>query len=100
MAVTEAGGPEVQGPGVQGPCVAGARRRPARPASALAQGATRPLASKAACVSGMIFAHSASIFSATISISRCGKDGEVESSRRVRKDRKFIRARALQVAYI
>jgi RNA polymerase-binding transcription factor DksA len=49
---------------------------------------------------GMSFAHSASIFSATISISHCGNDGKAESSRWVRSDKKFIRARALQVAYI
>jgi probable Rubsico expression protein CbbX len=63
-------------------------------------GQTRPLWLNAACVSGMTLAHWASIFSATISISRCGKDGNAESGRRVRRARKFISARALQVAYI
>ena len=50
-----------------------------RPASAR-YGLTRPCASNAAWVSGIRAAHSASIFSATIAISRCGKLGKRLSS--------------------
>src|SRR5659263_273048 len=64
------------------------------------QGLTRPLASKAAYTSGMSLAKCASIASATISISRCGYDGNREPSRRVRRLKKAISERALQVAYI
>src|ERR1700679_3929547 len=64
------------------------------------QGQTRPLRWNAACVSGIRPAQSDSICSATISISRCGNDGKVAAGSLTRSDRKFIRARALQVAYI
>ena len=53
-----------------------------------------------AWVSGISRSHSASIFSATISISRCGNDGKCESSCLVRSDRKFMSERAFMVTYI
>jgi hypothetical protein len=59
-----------------------------------------PFASKAACVSGMRPAHSSSIRSAHISISRWGNDGNREPSRAVRSDKKFISDRAFIVTYI
>src|SRR2546430_1905815 len=63
-------------------------------------GATRPLALYAAWVSGISSAHSASILSATMAISRCGNDGVRARSSWVRSDRKCMSDRALQVAYM
>lgn len=63
-------------------------------------GATRPFPLKAAWVNGMSSAKQSSIFSAAISISRCGNDGKCVLSRLVRRERKFISERALRVTYI
>ena len=73
------------------------RRYRGRAPRGAAHGATRWLRSNAAWLIGMSLAHAASIFSATISISRCGNDGNAESSRLVRSDRKFISDRAFTV---
>ena len=48
----------------------------------------------------MSSATESSIFSAHISISRCGNDGKCVPSRLVRSDRKFISERAFTVTYI
>ena len=48
----------------------------------------------------MSAAHSDSMRSATISISRCGNDGKWLPGCLVRRDRKFISARAFIVTYI
>src|SRR3954449_2213496 len=70
------------------------------PGARAGQGATRPFASNAAAVIGMRGCQWRSICSATISISRCGKEGNLASSRFVRSERKFISERAFIVTYI
>ena len=48
----------------------------------------------------MSSAQKSSIFSATISISRCGNEGKCVPSRLVRNERKFMREREFIVTYI
>ena len=58
------------------------------------------LAKSVVNVSGMSFAQCASILSATMAISRWGKDGTAARSSCVRRERKCISERELQVAYM